>query len=172
MNNVKVRIPTPLRKITNGKDEVTAQGRTIAEVIDGLEKEFPGLKERICDESGGLRRFVNIYLNDEDIRFQDNLLTRVKDGDELSIIPAIAGGSVETRKIYLTYPQRLIKEPLIYEVGHRYKVITNVRQASISEEIGLVALELKGESEEIEKAIQFFIDKGVKVEPIEQDVIE
>lgn len=169
---VKVRIPTPLRKITNGKDEVTAEGGTIAEVIDGLEKEYPGLKERICDESGNLRRFVNIYLNDEDIRFQDNLLTKVKDGDELSIIPAIAGGSVETRKVYLTYPQHLIKEPLIYEVGHRYKVVTNIRQASVSEEVGLVALELKGEREEIEKAIQFFIDKGVKVEPIEQDVIE
>lgn len=169
---VKVRIPTPLRKITNGKDEVTAEGGTIAEVIDGLEKEYPGLKERICDESGNLRRFVNIYLNDEDIRFQDNLLTKVKDGDELSIIPAIAGGSVETRKVYLTYPQQLIKEPLIYEVGHRYKVVTNIRQASVSEEVGLVALELKGEREEIEKAIQFFIDKGVKVEPIEQDVIE
>ncbi len=169
---VKVRIPTPLRKITNGKDEVLVQGGTVAEVIENLEKEYPGLKERICDESGKVRRFVNIYLNDEDIRFQKDIMTEVKDGDEISIIPAIAGGAVETKKVYLTYPQRLIKEPLIYEVGQRYKVVTNIRQASISEEIGIVALELKGEPEEIEKAIQFFRDKGVTVEPIEKSVVE
>lgn len=169
---VKVRIPTPLRKITDGQDEVLAKGNTIAEVIDNLEKKYPGLKERICDETGNVRRFVNIYLNDEDIRFQKDLMTEVKDGDEVSIIPAIAGGAVETRKVYLTYPQRLIKEPLIYEVGQRYKVVTNIRQASISEEIGIVALELKGEPEEIEKAIQFFRDKGVTVEPIEKSVVE
>ncbi len=169
---VKVRIPTPLRKLTNGKDEVFAEGKNISEVIDNLDKEYPGLKERICDESGNVRRFVNIYVNDEDIRFKENLLTEVKDGDEVSIIPAIAGGAIETRKVYLTYPQRLIKEPLIYEVGQRFKVVTNIRQASVSEEIGLVALELKGEPEEIEKAIKFFRDKGVTVEPIEKNVVE
>ncbi len=169
---VKVRIPTPLRKLTNGKDEVFAEGKNISEVIDNLDKEYPGLKERICDESGNVRRFVNIYVNDEDIRFKENLLTEVRDGDEVSIIPAIAGGAIETRKVYLTYPQRLIKEPLIYEVGQRFKVVTNIRQASVSEEIGLVALELKGEPEEIEKAIKFFRDKGVTVEPIEKNVVE
>jgi len=89
---VKVRIPTPLRKITNNNDEVTADGATIAEAIDDLEKNYPGLKERICEENGNLRRFVNIYLNDEDIRFKDNLATALKENDELSIIPAIAGG--------------------------------------------------------------------------------
>lgn len=90
--SVKVRIPTPLRKITGGKDEIDAEGTTVGEVIDDVEKNFSGLKERICEESGELRRFVNLYLNDEDIRFEDNLKTAVKDGDEISIIPAIAGG--------------------------------------------------------------------------------
>lgn len=90
--SVKVRIPTPLRKITGGKDEIDAEGSTVGEVIDDVEKNFNGLKERICEESGELRRFVNLYLNDEDIRFEDNLKTAVKDGDEISIIPAIAGG--------------------------------------------------------------------------------
>ncbi|HHL40166.1 MAG TPA: MoaD/ThiS family protein [Deltaproteobacteria bacterium] len=89
---VKVRIPTPLRKITGGQDEVTAEGATVSEVIEDLEKRHPGLKERICDEDGNLRRFINIYINDEDIRFRDNLSTPTSDGDELSIIPAIAGG--------------------------------------------------------------------------------
>jgi molybdopterin synthase sulfur carrier subunit len=89
---LKVRIPTPLRKITNGKDEVTAEGKTVKEVIEDLEKNYPGLRERICEEDGSLRRFVNVYLNDEDIRFKDNVQTEVKDTDEISIIPAIAGG--------------------------------------------------------------------------------
>jgi molybdopterin synthase sulfur carrier subunit len=89
---VKVRIPTPLRKITNGSDEVSAEGSTITTVIDDLEKSYPGLKERICDEEGKLRRFVNLYVNDEDIRFMSNMETELKDGDEISIVPAIAGG--------------------------------------------------------------------------------
>ena len=89
---VKVRIPTPLRKLTNGSDEVTAQGSNISEVIADLEKNYPGLKERICEPDGNLRRFVNLYVNDEDIRFKKNLSTELKDNDELSIIPAIAGG--------------------------------------------------------------------------------
>ncbi len=91
---VKVRIPTPLRKLTNNQEEVSAEGATVAEVIEDLERNYPGLKERICDADGNLRRFVNIYVNDEDIRFKDNLTTAVKDGDELSIIPAIAGGGL------------------------------------------------------------------------------
>ncbi|MFQ5481059.1 MAG: ubiquitin-like small modifier protein 1 [Thermodesulfobacteriota bacterium] len=90
--SVKVRIPTPLRKITKDNDEVSAEGATVTEVIEDLEKNFPGLKERICEDDGNLRRFVNLYLNDEDIRFKDNLDTAVSDNDELSIIPAIAGG--------------------------------------------------------------------------------
>ena len=89
---IKVRIPTPLRKLTNGSDEVAAAGGNISEIIEDLEKNYPGLKERICEADGKLRRFVNIYLNDEDIRFKKNLETELKDNDELSIIPAIAGG--------------------------------------------------------------------------------
>lgn len=90
---IKVRIPTPLRKITGGNDEVEATGANVAEVIADLEKNYPGIKERICEENGNLRKFVNLYVNDEDIRFKDNLNTALGDGDELSIIPAIAGGA-------------------------------------------------------------------------------
>jgi molybdopterin synthase sulfur carrier subunit len=90
---VKVRIPTPLRKLTQDKDVVPATGKTIQDIINDLEKNHPGLKERLCDDKGELRRFVNIYLNDEDIRFAQGRQTAVKDGDEISIIPAIAGGS-------------------------------------------------------------------------------
>jgi sulfur-carrier protein len=87
-----VRIPTPLRKLTQGSEEVSASGKNVGEIIGDLEKKYPGIKDRICDESGAVRRFVNIFLKDEDIRFLQNLDTPVKDGDELSIVPAIAGG--------------------------------------------------------------------------------
>lgn len=87
-----VRIPTPLRKLTEGKEEVTASGKTIAEVIASLEQSYPGIKARICDEKGDVRRFVNIFANEEDIRFLQNLDTPVSDKDEISIVPAIAGG--------------------------------------------------------------------------------
>ena len=89
---ITVRIPTPLRNLTNGEETVEAAGSTVVAIIDDLETKFPGIKERICDESGQVRRFVNFYLNDEDIRFKDGQDTAVNDGDELSIIPAIAGG--------------------------------------------------------------------------------
>src|SRR5438046_10036908 len=89
---VNVRIPTPLRKLTADKESVQSSGATIQAIVDDLEKQYPGLKERLCDEGGGLRRFVNIFLNDEDIRFGQGKPRRVKDGDEISIIPAMEGG--------------------------------------------------------------------------------
>ena len=89
---VTVRIPTPLQGLTKNQGEVEAKGNTIKELVDDLERQFPGIKERICDDEGAIRRFVNIYLNDEDIRFLDGDSTNVKTGDDVSIIPAIAGG--------------------------------------------------------------------------------
>ncbi len=89
---VKVRIPTPLMKLTNNQSEVSAEGGTIADILNNLESQYTGIKERICEESGAPRRFINIYLNEEDIRFMDGEKTSVKEGDEISIIPAIAGG--------------------------------------------------------------------------------
>jgi molybdopterin synthase sulfur carrier subunit len=90
--NIQVRIPAPLRKLTNDQEVVPAEGATIGEILLNLDKSFPGLIERICDEAGNVRRFVNIFVNDEDIRFLAEKATVVKDGDEISIVPAIAGG--------------------------------------------------------------------------------
>lgn len=89
---IKIRIPTPLQKLTQNKGEVEADGKTVSELIGDLERRYPGIKERICDENGKVRRFVNLYLNDEDIRFLSQEETAVKDGDEISVVPAIAGG--------------------------------------------------------------------------------
>ena len=90
---IKVRIPTPLRSLTDGKSEVETQAPDIQSLIDSLDGQFPGLKDRVCDNKGEIRRFVNIYLNEEDIRFLQGKDTPLKDGDEISIVPAIAGGS-------------------------------------------------------------------------------
>jgi molybdopterin synthase sulfur carrier subunit len=90
---VTVRIPTPLQRLTNGQGEVQAEGATVQALLADLERKFPGIKERLCDETGKLRRFVNVFVNEEDIRFLQGDTTTVKDGDEVSIIPAIAGGS-------------------------------------------------------------------------------
>ena len=92
---IKVRIPTPLRPLTGGKGEVETQAVDIQSMIDSLNGQFPGLKGRICDEAGEIRRFVNIYLNEEDIRFLSGKETLIKDGDQISIVPAIAGGAEE-----------------------------------------------------------------------------
>ena len=89
---VTVRITTPLRKLTNNEELVEVEATSVAGAIDGLQRQFPGIRERLLDESGAVRRFVNVYVNEEDIRFLGNQETPLKDGDEISIIPAIAGG--------------------------------------------------------------------------------
>ena len=90
---VNVLIPTPMRGLTNDEEQVAAEGGTVQEVIDNLQSQFPGLKERLCEDDGRLRKFVNVFVNGEDIRFEDGPKTAVKDGDELSIVPAVAGGA-------------------------------------------------------------------------------
>jgi len=87
-----VRIPTPLRKLTSEKDEVNISAASVGQLIDEMENQFPGIKTRLCDESGNVRRFINLYVNNEDIRFLNGKETALKEGDIVSIIPAIAGG--------------------------------------------------------------------------------
>ena len=89
---IQVRIPTPLRNLTNDAEVVEVEATTIGGAIEALQAQFPGIKERLVDEAGEVRRFVNVYINEEDIRFLQNQDSPLKDGDEVSIIPAIAGG--------------------------------------------------------------------------------
>jgi sulfur-carrier protein len=90
---IKVRIPTPLRPLTKGQREVETKAASVLEMIETLNTAHPGIKDRLCDDTGELRRFVNIYVNEEDIRFLKGKETSLKDGDEVSIVPAIAGGT-------------------------------------------------------------------------------
>jgi molybdopterin synthase sulfur carrier subunit len=92
---VLVRIPTPLRALTKGAGEVHAKGANVTELVDDLERQFPGLRERLVENGGEVRRFINFYVNEEDIRFLQGKDTPLKEGDEVSIVPAIAGGSRE-----------------------------------------------------------------------------
>ncbi len=92
--SVKVNVPTPLRKMTNGDSEVSVEASTVGELIANLDSEFNGIADKLLDEKGEIRRYVNIFVNDEDIRFLDGKSTSLKDEDEVSIVPAIAGGSI------------------------------------------------------------------------------
>ena len=90
--SVTVRIPTPIRRVTNGQDKVAAEGETLKDIIEAMEEQYPGVKARLCDDQGEIRHFVNIYINGEDVRFLDGLGSSTKSGDEISIVPAVAGG--------------------------------------------------------------------------------
>jgi molybdopterin converting factor small subunit len=90
--SLNVLIPTPLRKFTSGAEVVEIEAGTIREVLDRIDSRFPGFRASVCDESGSLRRFINIYVDGEDVRFLENLSTPTKDGSEIAIVPAISGG--------------------------------------------------------------------------------
>ena len=166
---VKVRVGAALRSLLGGKREAEAAGASVGEVLDVL-----GVRERLCDGAGTLRRHFNVHVNEgEDVRLQDGLTTSVADGDVVTILSAIAGGSGEvSRKVWLTFPENLVERPLIWEVAKKFAVVTNVRQASVSKKIGIVGLELTGEEDEVWRAIEFFTKSGVTVEPIELGVVE
>lgn len=91
---VTVRIPAPLRKVTNDKDRVEVDAENLADMVQAMEKQYPGIKERLLDEAGELRHFVNIYVNGEDVQFLDGLETAISESDEISIVPAVAGGQI------------------------------------------------------------------------------
>jgi molybdopterin synthase sulfur carrier subunit len=90
--SVSVRVPTILRPYTQGVSEVSVEGSTLSEVLDSLDSSYPGIKSRVLDDSGDLRRFVNVYVDNDDVRFAEGLQTKIKNGGQVSIIPAVAGG--------------------------------------------------------------------------------
>ena len=165
---ITVRTGAALKSLFDGKQEVAAEGNTVEELLEHL-----NICDRICDDTGKVRRHFNIHVNEgEDIRLLQGINTPVKDGDTVTILSAIAGGDHVARKVWLTFPRELVDRPLIWEVGQKFKVVTNIRQASVSREVGIVGLEISGEEEEVQRAVDFFTENGVSVEPIELNVVE
>jgi molybdopterin synthase sulfur carrier subunit len=175
---VNVRIPEVLRKLTEGKDLVSVEACTVGEMLNALETKHPGLKERICDEKGQVKRFINIFVSEEDIRFQDNLETKLAPGTEVSILPAIAGGNAAkkgpdaVRRVYLNFSREGVTQPLIYNVIKKFDVIPNIRGASVTDDVGIMSVEFSGPREEVDKALDWLRKQGVKVDPIEMNVVE
>ena len=175
--SVKVRIPTPLQKLTNNQSEVHCEAENIDELLAGLEKQYPGIKERLCDAEGKLRRFVNVYVNEEDIRFLQGQETALKDGDDISIIPAIAGGAgpsgnqakCSKKRVMLVFPPDQIKQPAVFTMAKKYDIMPNIRKARVTETIGEMMLELEGTEENLEKGITYLESLGIKVEPVTGD---
>ena len=165
---ITVKTGSALSRLFDGQRVVETQGATVAEVLDSL-----GVRDRLCDDTGKVRRHFNIHINGgEDVRLLQGLDTPVSDGDEVAVLSAIAGGATVARRVWLTFPKDLVERPLIWEVGRKFEVVTNIRQASVSKDIGIVALELSGEEDEVKRAIDFLTDAGVSVEPVELDVVE
>lgn len=186
---VTVRIPEALRSLTGGADEVQVEAANVRDMIAALEAKHAGIKERICDEKGNVRRFVNIFVSEEDIRFQQNLDTPLAAGSEVSILPAIAGGAAKAakpakaapkgptggtmiRRVYLTFSQDTVTKPIIYEMVKKFDVVPNIRGASVTDEVGLLSLEVSGSPEEIENAFKWLRKNNIKVDPIEMNVVE
>lgn len=167
---VKVRIPTPLQKLTHQQAEVACEAATVDQMLQELERKHPGIKERLCDEQGKLRRFVNVYVNEEDIRFLQGQETPLKPGDDVSIIPAIAGGSgLVKRRVTLVFPQDQIKEPAVFMMAKKYDIMPNIRKARVTETIGEMTLELEGAEKNLEQGIKYLESRGIKVEPVSGD---
>ena len=169
---IKVRIPSPLQKLTNNQSEVICQAHSVDAMLSEMEREHPGIKERLCDEKGKLRRFVNIYVNEEDIRFLQGQETKLKDGDDISIIPAIAGGSKESltkKRITLVFPPTQITQPAVFMMAKKFDVMPNIRKARVTESVGEMMLELEGTEENLQKGIKFLESRGIKVEPVTGD---
>lgn len=184
---VKVRIPEALRTLTAGADLVQVQAATVQEMLDALETQHKGFKERILDEKGQVRRFVNIFVNEEDIRFQDNLSTVLPDGTEVSILPAVAGGAAKARKapvaaklpdgtkvvrVYLTFDEKTTVRPMIYELIKKFDVVPNIRTASCQENMAIMSLSLSGPEDALDRSIQWLRKEGVRVDPVEMNVVE
>jgi molybdopterin synthase sulfur carrier subunit len=196
---VNVRIPEVLRKLTGGSDIVAVEAATVKEMIEAIEKAHPGLKERICDENGNVRRFINVFVNEEDIRFQENLETKLSSGTEVSILPAIAGGAGKsgkksadfdpllhhlkpkeagvppaefTRRVYLTFNREQCTQPIIYHMVKKFDVVPNIRGASVTEDLGIMSVEVSGTRDNVEQALEWVRKQGLKVDPIEMNVVE
>jgi molybdopterin synthase sulfur carrier subunit len=163
MPTVKVLIPTPLRKFTNEQETVSVEGDTIGSLLAALASTYTGLGKPLLDENGAPRRFVNLYLNGEDVRFLQNTETPLKDGDEVSIVPAIAGGASGSEVYSLSFNPNMYNTPILHNLSKRFRLTLTLRRAMLNEEGGWVEMEFTGPQEEIGRAIADLQTTGVNV---------
>ncbi len=165
---ITVRTGAVLKKLLGGKQEVEAMGDTIRQILENL-----GVRDRLCDDTGKVRRHFNIHINDgEDIRLINGLDTPVKDGDTVSILSALAGGTGLIRRFWLTFSKDIDIKPLILEIIHNSGADANIGKTSFSKDIGLIGLKLSGEEKDIRETVDLLVDKGISVEPVELDIVE
>jgi molybdopterin synthase sulfur carrier subunit len=179
------RIPGPLRRLSDGNITVAVDATDLAGAIVALDAQYPGFKDRLLDENGDLRQFVNVYLNDEDVRLGSGLGARVGEKDEISIAAidtrrwiqrggtgGITLAPMGRRRLKLIFGPSLVKEPVIYQLGRKFEIVTNIRRADVTRDQGWVLLEVSGESDELDKGVAYLESRGVKVEPAEGDLVE
>ena len=165
---ITVRTGTALKKLFGGNQEVEAIGDTIRELLENL-----GVRDRLCDDTGKIRHHFNIHINDgEDIRLINGLDTPVKDGDTVTILSAIAGGTGVMRRFWLTFSKNIEIKSLISEIIQDSGVEANLGKLSTSKEISLIGLKLSGEEADIRKIVDLLINKGITIEPVELDIVE
>ncbi len=165
---ITVRTGTALKKLFGGKQEIEAKGDTIRQLLENL-----GVRDRLCDDTGKVRRHFNIHINDdEDIRLINGLDTPVKDGDTVTILSAIAGGTHVIRRFWLTFPKDINIKSLIFEIIQNSAVDSSLGETSFSKDIGLIGLKLSGEEEDIRETVDLLLDNGISVEPVELDIVE
>ncbi len=165
---ITVRTGAALKKLFMGKQEVEAVGNTIRQLLESL-----GVCDRLCDDTGKVRRHFNIHINDgEDIRLINGLDTPVKDGDTVTILSAIAGGTGVIRRFWLTFSKDIDIKTLIFEIIQESSVDAKIGKISFSKDIGLIGLKLSGEEEDIRKTVDFLVEKRISIEPVELDIVE
>lgn len=173
MPAIKVLIPTPLRKFTGEQETVSVDADSIGAMLKALDSAYPGLGKPLIDENGNPRRFVNLFVNGEDIRFLDNTTTPLKDGDEVSIVPAIAGGAMSGTEVYsLRFTREMYDHPILQNVGKRFRITLNLRRANLSEDAGWAEVALTGMPDEIGRAIADLQTTGVSVTGPLADFVE
>ena len=165
---ITVRTGSTLKKLFGGKQEVEAMGDTIRQLLENL-----GVRVRLCDDTGKVRRHFNIHINDgEDIRLINGLDTPVKDGDIVSILSAIAGGTGVIRRFWLTFAKNINIKSLISEIIQNSGVEANLGKLSSSKDISLIGLKLSGDEADIRKTVDILMNKGITIEPVELDIVE
>jgi molybdopterin synthase sulfur carrier subunit len=164
MPTVKVLIPTPLRKFTGDKDTVSVEAANIGAMLQALDAAHPGLGKPLIDENGDPRRFVNLFVNGEDIRFQQGKQTALSDGDEVSIVPAIAGGAGSGTEVYnLTFHRDMYNRPILNSLAKRFRVTLTFRRANLSEDGGWAEVAFTGTADDIGRAIADLQTTGVNI---------